>query len=119
MISWGVFGMLLNLATTSHTYKIVYYPLTICLAYLILYCILGYFNNFVEIQMQVLDKDNIPDGIPDLDMEKENTSILLCDQPKEVNKREGISPHQRRRIIDSVKCPTLVNGSLNTSGCLC
>ena len=88
MISWGVFGMLINLATTLYTYLIVSHPLTICLAYLFVYCILGYFIINMEIQMQVLDKDNIPDRNPRIRYGKgkyKNTTV----RPTKRGKRKG------------------------------
>ena len=56
MCSWGICAMLFNLTKTFYSY-LISNPISICLAYVLVYCLFGYFVNNLDFQLQMMNMD--------------------------------------------------------------
>ena len=64
VISWGIFGECYNLTTTFYSHLCNTHPLIICLAYVLAYCLIGYFCLNFDHQLQEISRDGMQDCNP-------------------------------------------------------
>ena len=57
MFSWSIFAFLLNLTSTLYSY--FSNPISICSAYVLVYCVFGYYIYNFESHIQMLNKDDV------------------------------------------------------------
>ena len=63
MISWSVFEILFNLTISLYLYMISN-DISIYLAYVLVYCVFGYFVSNFESHIQILNKDGVANHDP-------------------------------------------------------
>ena len=99
VISWGIFGKCYNLTTTFYSYLFNLsnpHPIIICLAYLLAYCLIGYFCLYFDKQLQAASRDGMQHCNPRVRYGKGKYKYSQSRPPKKGQRKGRYKPPPRK-----------------------
>ena len=97
LILWGIFGKCYNLTTIFYSYLYNTHPLFICLAYLLAYCVIGYFCFNFEKQLQGINKDTMQHVNPRVRYGKGKYKYSQSRPPRKGQRKDQPKPTPKKK----------------------